>query len=139
MCEAISRTRHSAGPAASNQNARKGAFPSAGCWRTVEVNYVRRTKDLHRQAERQRARLAPDRGLVTSIREGPLETETAPCPRRHGRRLEDLLEPGEWNSNTRVFKSSSPREYIYSCKAGQSPPAVIRSDEDMKEMPNLFQ
>ena len=28
----------------------------------------------------------------------------------------DLLEPGEWNSNTGVFKSSSPREYIYRCE-----------------------
>ena len=29
---------------------------------------------------------------------------------------QDLLEPGEWNSNTGVFKSSSPREYIYRCQ-----------------------
>jgi hypothetical protein len=27
----------------------------------------------------------------------------------------DLLETGEWNSNTGVFKSSSPREFIYRC------------------------
>ncbi len=27
----------------------------------------------------------------------------------------DLLEHGEWNANTAVFKSSSPREYIYRC------------------------
>jgi hypothetical protein len=27
----------------------------------------------------------------------------------------DLLELGEWNSNTGVFKSSSPREYVYRC------------------------
>ena len=27
----------------------------------------------------------------------------------------DLLEPGEWNSNTGVFKSSTPREFIYRC------------------------
>ncbi len=29
---------------------------------------------------------------------------------------QDLLEPGEWNSNTGVFKSSSAREYIYRCQ-----------------------
>ena len=29
---------------------------------------------------------------------------------------QDLLEPGEWNSNTGAFKSSSPREYIYRCQ-----------------------
>ena len=27
----------------------------------------------------------------------------------------DMLEAGDWNSNTGVFKSSSPREYIYRC------------------------
>jgi len=27
----------------------------------------------------------------------------------------DMLEIGEWNSNTGVFKSSSPREYVYRC------------------------
>jgi hypothetical protein len=27
----------------------------------------------------------------------------------------DMLEPGEWNSNTGVFKSNNPREYIYRC------------------------
>ena len=27
----------------------------------------------------------------------------------------DLLEPGEWNANAGVFKSSSPREFIYRC------------------------
>jgi hypothetical protein len=28
----------------------------------------------------------------------------------------DLLEPGEWNSNAGVFKSLSPRDYIYRCE-----------------------
>jgi len=28
----------------------------------------------------------------------------------------DMLEPGEWNSNTGVFKSNSPREYVYRCE-----------------------
>ena len=28
----------------------------------------------------------------------------------------DMLEIGEWNSNTAVFKSSSPREYVYRCE-----------------------
>jgi hypothetical protein len=28
----------------------------------------------------------------------------------------DMLETGEWNSNTGVFKSSSPREYVYRCE-----------------------
>ena len=28
----------------------------------------------------------------------------------------DLLEPGEWNANTAIFKSSSPRIYIYRCE-----------------------
>jgi hypothetical protein len=28
----------------------------------------------------------------------------------------DLLELGEWNSNTGVFKSISPRDYIYRCE-----------------------
>ena len=28
----------------------------------------------------------------------------------------DLLEPGEWNANTAIFKSSSPRKYIYRCE-----------------------
>jgi len=27
----------------------------------------------------------------------------------------DMLEPGEWNSTTGVFKSNNPREYIYRC------------------------
>jgi len=27
----------------------------------------------------------------------------------------DMLEVGDWNSNTGVFKSSSPKEYIYRC------------------------
>ncbi len=27
----------------------------------------------------------------------------------------DMLEIGEWNSNTGVFKSNSPREYVYRC------------------------
>ena len=27
----------------------------------------------------------------------------------------DMLETGEWNSNTGVFKSNSPREYTYRC------------------------
>ena len=27
----------------------------------------------------------------------------------------DMLEVGEWNSNTGVFKSSSPKEYVYRC------------------------
>jgi hypothetical protein len=27
----------------------------------------------------------------------------------------DLLEPGEWNATTGVFKSATPREYIYRC------------------------
>jgi hypothetical protein len=27
----------------------------------------------------------------------------------------DMLEPGQWNSNTGVFKSNNPREYIYRC------------------------
>ncbi|HEY7670462.1 MAG TPA: hypothetical protein VH852_07490 [Hyphomicrobium sp.] len=28
----------------------------------------------------------------------------------------DLLELGEWNSNTGIFKSLSPRDYIYRCE-----------------------
>jgi hypothetical protein len=28
----------------------------------------------------------------------------------------DLLEPGEWNATTGVFKSANPREYIYRCE-----------------------
>ncbi len=28
----------------------------------------------------------------------------------------DMLEAGEWNSNTGVFKSYSPREYVYRCE-----------------------
>jgi hypothetical protein len=28
----------------------------------------------------------------------------------------DMLEIGEWNSNTAVFKSMSPREYVYRCE-----------------------
>ena len=27
----------------------------------------------------------------------------------------DMLEPGQWNSSTGVFKSNSPREYLYRC------------------------
>jgi hypothetical protein len=27
----------------------------------------------------------------------------------------DMLEVGDWNSNTAVFKSNSPREYLYRC------------------------
>ena len=27
----------------------------------------------------------------------------------------DLLEPGEWNATTGVFKSANPREFIYRC------------------------
>jgi hypothetical protein len=27
----------------------------------------------------------------------------------------DMLEVGDWNSNTGVFKSNSPREYVYRC------------------------
>jgi hypothetical protein len=27
----------------------------------------------------------------------------------------DMLEAGDWNSNTGVFKSNSPREYVYRC------------------------
>jgi len=27
----------------------------------------------------------------------------------------DMLETGEWNSNTGVFKSNNPREYVYRC------------------------
>lgn len=27
----------------------------------------------------------------------------------------DMLEDGDWNSNTGVFKSNSPREYVYRC------------------------
>lgn len=27
----------------------------------------------------------------------------------------DMLEIGEWNSNTGVFKANSPREYVYRC------------------------
>jgi len=28
----------------------------------------------------------------------------------------DLLEPGEWNATTGVFKSANPREYVYRCE-----------------------
>ncbi len=28
----------------------------------------------------------------------------------------DMLEIGEWNSNTGVFKSNSPRDYVYRCE-----------------------
>lgn len=28
----------------------------------------------------------------------------------------DLLEVGDWNSNTAVFKSNSPREYVHRCE-----------------------
>lgn len=28
----------------------------------------------------------------------------------------DLLEVGDWNSSTAVFKSNSPREYVYRCE-----------------------
>jgi hypothetical protein len=28
----------------------------------------------------------------------------------------DLLEPGEWTSNTGIFKSNNPREFIYRCE-----------------------
>ena len=27
----------------------------------------------------------------------------------------DMLEPGQWNSTTGVFKSNNPREYLYRC------------------------
>jgi hypothetical protein len=28
----------------------------------------------------------------------------------------DLLEPGEWTSNTGIFKSNNPRQYVYRCE-----------------------
>jgi hypothetical protein len=28
----------------------------------------------------------------------------------------DMLEAGDWNSSTAVFKSNSPREYVYRCE-----------------------
>ncbi len=48
------------------------------------------------------------------------QADGAPCKTdcQLARRIvnRDLLEPGEWNANTAIFKSSSPRKYIHRCE-----------------------
>ncbi len=73
----------------------------------AETAYTEYLVDVTGDVRGQRILLLQKQNLVDGT---PCKTDCQPARRIVNR---DLLEPGEWNANTAIFKSSSPRKYIY--------------------------